>query len=332
MLVLSMQGEFVTQLGCVALTGFDTFWGVELAQRLRRRQGPLRVVGIDLECPLRGSDGIDFFHLDLMDEFAEEALAEILLKTGAEAVVHLGYRTSPTRFPEADRSLNVEGTAKVLGAVQEAGVSKLVVASSTMLYGARPDNPNFLIESQPLRGNRESSYLKGRIDAEEQVRTFASHALGTEVTVLRSAWAMGPRYTDEITAFFSREFVPTCLGYDPLLQFVAEDDLLAVYEAAVCESHPGVFNVVAQGVLPLSTLLALAGRKRCPLPTPLFDRWPRLSAWTDSPDPTSSFYDYLRYLWVADGEHGWAEFGELRYTTREAWISFVSAAHVERYR
>ena len=37
-------------------------------------------------------------------------------------------------------------------------------------------------------------------------------------------------------------------------------------------------------------------------------------------------------LWVADGRKGWDAFGEPVYTTKEAWISFVSARRMRRYR
>ncbi len=49
-------------------------------------------------------------------------------------------------------------------------------------------------------------------------------------------------------------------------------------------------------------------------------------------DPPEGFYDYLRYLWVADGQRGWDAFGEPVYTTREAWLSFVSTRRMRRYR
>ena len=57
-----------------------------------------------------------------------------------------------------------------------------------------------------------------------------------------------------------------------------------------------------------------------------------LASRAQSGDPPAGFYDYLRYLWVADGERGWNAFGEPVYTTREAWISFVSARRMRRYR
>ena len=51
-----------------------------------------------------------------------------------------------------------------------------------------------------------------------------------------------------------------------------------------------------------------------------------------SGDRPEGFYDYLRYLWVADGRRGWAAFGDPVYSTREAWMAFVSSRHMRRYR
>ena len=48
-------------------------------------------------------------------------------------------------------------------------------------------------------------------------------------------------------------------------------------------------------------------------------------------DLPAGFFDYLRYLWIADGDRGWKAFGEPVYTTKEAWISFVSSRRMERF-
>ena len=38
-----------------------------------------------------------------------------------------------------------------------------------------------------------------------------------------------------------------------------------------------------------------------------------------------AIFDYLKYIWVADGRRTWETLGKPGYTTREAWISFVTA-------
>jgi hypothetical protein len=61
-------------------------------------------------------------------------------------------------------------------------------------------------------------------------------------------------------------------------------------------------------------------------------RFLRLLSQSQTGDPPGAFWDYLRYLWVADGERGWEEFGPPVYSTREAWAAFVSARLMSRYR
>jgi UDP-glucose 4-epimerase len=88
----------------------------------------------------------------------------------------------------------------------------------------------------------------------------------------------------------------------------------------------------SSGVVPLSTLLRLAGKRILPLPSPLLYRMTYYPSQAQTGDPPAAFYDYLRWLWVADGSRGFDAFGEPFYTTKEAWISFVSSRRMRRYR
>ena len=152
------------------------------------------------------------------------------------------------------------------------------------------------------------------------------------MTVLRPCWIMGPRHSDPVVSYFEPSLVPTLLGYDPLLQFVHEEDCLRVFEKAVLERHPGVYNVVGRDVLPLSTLLRAAGKRSLPVLPRLLHRLRAVPSQAQTGDRPEGFYDYLRYLWVAAGEKGFAAFGEPEYSTREAWMSFVSSRRMRRYR
>ena len=154
----------------------------------------------------------------------------------------------------------------------------------------------------------------------------------TRVTVLRPCWIMGPNYVDSVVRYFGRPVVPTLLGHDPLMQFVHEDDCLHAFEAATLRNHPGVFNVVGRGVLPLSTILRAGGKRLLRIPAAVLYRLHYYPSRAQTGDGPEGFYDYLRYLWVADGTRGWASFGEPEYSTREAWMSFVSSQRMRRYR
>ncbi len=316
----------------VAITGLQTFVGGGLARRLVRRAPALRVVGLDRQRPFALDEPVRFRPVDLTEPTAAASLAEILAAESVEALVHAAFRTDPTRDRALDHELETIGSLHVMNACAAAKVRRLVVASSTMLYGPWPDNPNFLSERHPLRGHPDAHAVANRIEVERLLADWSARHPDVEVTVLRACWAIGPTISNRVVRHFSLPIVPLPLGHDPLLQLVHEEDLLDAFERAVSESHPGVYNVVGRGVLPLSTLFRLAGRRTLPLPPPLLHRLAYHAAPGQSGDPPAAFYDYLRHLWVADGERGWDAFGEPTYSTKEAWISFVSSRRMRRYR
>jgi len=318
--------------GVIAVTGLGTFIGRNLVERLLEREPELRIVGLDQRRPFRLHPRVTFHRVDLTEPTADGRIAEILSEERAEALVHTAFRTEPTPDVEMDHEIETIGSLHVMNACAAAKVGRLVVASTTMLYGPRPDNPNFLSEAHPLRGHPDAHCVQNRVEMESLLARWTEQHPDTEVTVLRPCWIFGPSYWDHVVRFFSLPVVPMVLGRDPLMQLLHEDDCLRAFEQATLQPHPGVYNVVGRGVLPLSTILRLAGKRIAPLPAPLLYRMAYYPAQSQTGDPPAGFYDYLRYLWVADGEKGWDAFGEPQYTTKEAWISFVSARRMRRYR
>lgn len=316
----------------IAITGLGTFLGQRLVQRLHAHEDAPDIVGLDWKQPLRLVGNVGFHEVDLTDPVADARLADVLREERIDAVVHLAFRRFPTRDLEYDHDLETLGSLHVMSACAAAKVQRLVVESTTMAYGARPDNPNFLTEAHPLRGHAGAHNVQNRVEVEEILRSWSARHPEVELTVLRHCWVMGPSWFDRTVEFFEAHRIPTVLGCDPLLQFVHEEDLLDVFERAATESHPGVFNVVGRGVAPLSTLLAQAGKRALPLPRALLYRTAWLASQSASGDPPEGFFDYLRYLWVADGERGWREFGEPLYSTREAWAAFVGSRRMRHYR
>jgi UDP-glucose 4-epimerase len=316
----------------IAITGLRSFVGRRLLRRVRDAEPAVQLVGVDVQRPYGLDPAVRFHALDLAEPTADGRLAELFQKEGVEAVLHAAFRSQPRADLEADHEFETIGSLHLLHACAAARVRRLVVASSTMLYGARPDNPNFLSEEHPLRGHAGAHNVRNRAEVEALVAAWRERHPDVEVTVLRPCWVMGPSYEDAVTRYFARSLVPTLMGYDPLLQFVHEEDCLRAYEIALLDGRPGVFNVVGRGVLPLTTLLRTAGKRPLPIPAPLLYRLGSYPSEVQTGDPPAGFYDYLRYLWVADGARGWAAFGEPEYTTLEAWMSFVSSRRMRRYR
>lgn len=316
----------------VAVTGLGTFLGQRVAERLASRVPRMRVVGLDVRRPHRLERKIAFERIDLTDPRSHEQLADVLTRERVEVVLHTAFRRDPTPDIEMDHELETVGSLHLLHACAAAKVPRIVLASSTMLYGPRADNPLYLSESHPLRGHPDAHCVCNRVEVESLFARFASTHPEASVTVLRCAWIMGPTYSDRVVRHFARAIVPTVLGYDPLVQFVHEEDCLDAFEQAVVDDHRGTFNVVAPEPLPLSTILRAGGAIAAPLPPAILYRVRDLAARAATGDPPAAFYDYLRWPWIADGERGWTVFGQPAYTTREAWIAFVSSRRLRQYR
>ncbi len=318
----------------IAITGATGFLGSNLLSLLRTDEHFERIVVLDINKPPLPVRKTRYYKTDLTEPNCDARLAEIFRKENVRQVVHLAFLQGPQRNNGYAHELEVIGTLHLLHACAQQNVERLVTATTTMVYGALPDNPNFLTEDMPLRAGRDFEYIGNRVEAEELLARFAAKHTKTQVTVLRPAMTLGPRLRTYITRFFSRPLIPTAMGYDPLLQFVHEDDVLDVLRRVVeGEAGGGIFNLSGEGVLPLSTLLRVGGKWN--LATPSFALYPGVgAAWFAGaslvPPP---FLDYLRYLCVADPNLAREKLGfSPRHSTRDTWLEFTGEERLRRFR
>jgi UDP-glucose 4-epimerase len=319
----------------VAVTGASSFLGANLVGALGEDERVDRVVALDLRVDagaLAGSAKTHAYEVDLTQPTAEARLAEILAAERVDTLVHLAFLASPSHGSAWAHELESLGTMQLLVAARKAHVRKLVAWSQTLLYGAHPSNPNFLTEKHPLRADVTEQFFADKIEAEAEARKYARSA-GSVATILRTAPILGPRVHNYLTRYLARRIVPTMMGFDPLLQFLHEADAVAAFKLAVLFDTPGTFNIVGDGVLPLSTVIKLAGRVAVPVPHPIARPFAALGWVAQVAEAPPSFLAYLRFLCVADGQRAREKMGFLpAYTTREALADFTSAQRLRDVR
>ena len=317
----------------VALTGAASFLGRNLIGVLEEDDSIARIVAIDVDAPETAGRKTRLYEVDLTQPGAEVRVAEIFAAEAVDTVVHLAFLASPSHAPAYAHELESVGTMRVITACRSARVRKLVQWSTTLLYGALPTNPNFLSERHGLRADQDDAFFADKIAAEVEANRFAARTTGAVVTILRTAPILGPTVRNYLTRYLARKIVPTMMGFDPLVQFLHEVDAIAAFKRAIDRDSPGTFNIVAEGVLPLSTVVKLSGRLGLPVPHPIA-RTAIHAMWVAQlAEAPSSFIDYLRFLCVADGEKAQREFGFVAaYTTREALVDFVSAQRLRDVR
>jgi UDP-glucose 4-epimerase len=247
----------------VLITGVSRFWGCRLAQRLERHPSIERIVAVDTATPAAELERTDFVRADIR----HSVIGRMLGALGIDTVVHAGLIVDPQRAdPRTMHETNVIGTMNLIAACSGADspVRKLVVKSSTAVYGAEAEDPSIWSEDMP-RANPRDTFTRDLEEVEGYVRDFSVRRTDATTTVLRFANVLGATHSTPFSRLFDRRIVPTVAGFDPRLQFVHEDDAVTVLEHAVLHDRPGLYNVAGAGVVVLSQAIATMGHVNAPV-------------------------------------------------------------------
>ena len=246
----------------VLITGIAGGQGRLLARRLAENY---EVCGVDRAEWDEAPRGIRVHTVDLRKKKFEDVIRTEL----PSAIVHMGF----VRHFRADAStrhdVNVRGTKQLLDHCVNHGVQKLVVLSSSYVYGAFPENPYFMDEDQPLSGSRSYPEIRDLVEVDTLASAFLWRYPHIRTCVLRPVNALGYTVHSMIAEYLRQRTVPTVMGFDPMMQFIHEEDVSEAIGLALEHGLQGVFNVVGPGEVPLHTAIRESGGRAVPLPEPL---------------------------------------------------------------
>jgi UDP-glucose 4-epimerase len=235
----------------ILVTGVAGYWGSRVAKRLSLEKN-VHVIGLDRLEPVEATEGLDFIQADIRSRL----LTDLLEAEQVDTVFHLQF-AERAELSEKTSDLNVMGAMNLFGSCAKAGVKKIIVRSSTSVYGAHPDNSAFLTEGTPLRGSRRYGYTRDLLELEAFVNGFRRQSPGTKVVMLRFANIVGPTADSPMIRFLNVRMPIVLLGFDPLIQIIQEDDVVEALVYGLRSEVSGVYNIAAPGALPLSKVLRL---------------------------------------------------------------------------
>ncbi|MFE7188609.1 NAD-dependent epimerase/dehydratase family protein [Kitasatospora sp. NPDC057541] len=285
----------------VAVTGAAGVLGERVAARLVASPGVKRVLAVD---DRRGEvPGVQWRVLDVRDPAVAERLA------GVDVVVHLAMDLGMESDPRARSAYNVRGAQTVLTAAAAAGVHRVVLCTSAMVYGALADNEVPLAEDSELRATEEASLVGDLLEIERLARRAPRAHPGLQVTVLRPAVVVGPGVDTVLTRHFEAPRLLVVAGSRPCWQFCHVDDLAAALEYAALGLVEGEVTVGCDGWLEQEDVERLSGIRRMELPASLaLGTAARLHRLGLTPAPAGDLA-YTMYPWVVSGsrlhEAGW---------------------------
>jgi len=252
----------------VLITGVSSFLGLRLAKRLESDDSIDHLVGVDLHEPPIPVEGMEFVRVDIRNPL----IARVLEATKADTVVHTNVASTPRRVGGRSqmKENNVIGTMQLLAAAQRAErVRKVIMKSSTAVYGYGAREPSILAEDHAAHQVDLRGYGKDCAEAEQYVRDFGRRRPDVDLTILRTQNVLGPTVRTSITQYLSLPVIPSALGFDPRLQFLHEEDAVdALYQAIASETSSGIFNIAADGIVYLSKAARLLGKVQVPILLP----------------------------------------------------------------
>lgn len=222
------------------ITGGSGFLGINLARYLLERGHTVRTI-----------DLVEFDYADVKDRVdavigdIRDAAAMARVSEGIDVVVHTAAAL-PLYSPEDIRTTDIDGTRRVLEAAEKAGADRVVMISSTAVYGIPDHHP--LFEDDPMVG--VGPYGEAKIAAEGVCLEFRER--GMCVPVIRPKSFVGPERLGVFALFY--DWARTGHGF-PMIgsgrnryQLLDVEDLCdAIYLCSKlpCEVASDTFNIGA---------------------------------------------------------------------------------------
>lgn len=310
----------------VLITGADGFLGRSIVAALARSGECDLLVAQDVrDVPQeRRLAGVVYEQQDVRDP----QLVENFKKHRVDTVVHLAAIVTPGRKSsrEFEYSVDVQGTQNVLQACVTAHVEHLLVSSSGAAYGYHADSPDWLVETDPLRGNEVFAYSHHKRLVEESLELYRRVQPALKQTVFRIGTILGEQVDNQITALFEKPRLIAIRGSKSPFVFIWDEDVTGAFLHALRGGIEGTYNLAGDGALSVHEIAALLRKRTREFPAPLLQS----ALWIGSRLGVSRYgpeqLDFLRYRPVLDNRRLKNELGYVPgKTSREAFLAFVAA-------
>jgi UDP-glucose 4-epimerase len=280
----------------VLVTGAAGYVGSLTLDALRGHEREIeRIVALDVrEVPATlQSGGIEH----VVGDITEMDLESLLRERGVDTVVHLAsvVRIPPGAGEDFAYRVDVVGTKRVIDACVAAGVSRLVVTSSGAAYGYHADNPAWIDEDAPLRGNEGIPYSRHKRLVEEMLAACRREHSEISQLVLRAGTIIGEGTRSPVTDLFEGPVVLGVAGSDSPFVFIWDRDLVAVILLGVLSDRQGVYNLAGGGAMSPRRIAKRLGKTYVPVPAVVL----KSALWTLHAVGRSTrgpeYVDFLRY-------------------------------------
>lgn len=257
----------------VLITGAGGYVGSLITQSLSKgthdEKGftPEKIIALDVrDCPpqLKDLPRVTFIKNDVRGP----ELVQIIEQYKPNVVCHLASIVTPGKNSnrEFEYSVDVLGTKNVLDACVKSGVEKVIITSSGAAYGYHPDNPMWLKEDHPLRGNKEFAYSDHKRLVEEMLKEYREKHPELKQLIFRPGAVIGLTVKNQITDLFEKPVIMGIAGSDSPFTFIWDQDVVNVLIKGIATDASGAYNLAGDGALTMKQIAHILKKPYLPIP------------------------------------------------------------------
>ena len=300
----------------ILITGSEGYIGQRLISALADNY---KIVGVDIRPPSKQL--YPYYEMDIRDA----QLSDVMAKHNITHVVHLASVMQASDDRARDYDIDVNGTANVLNCCINNQVKHITVTSSGAAYGYHADNPDWLNEQAPLRGNDHFAYSQHKRLIEEMLVEYRVTHPALHQLVLRPGTVLGKHTNNQITHLFTKSKLLGIKGSPSPFVFIWDEDVVKVITKGVTESLTGQFNLAGDGAMTMAEIAHVLNKPLMQVPAAVIAGILKIGHALGLTQYSAEQVDFLRYRPVLDNRALKTVFGYVpQKTSREVFDFYVA--------
>ncbi len=238
----------------ILVTGAEGYIGKKLIKKFIDNSGNIEtVIGIDIKnSDDYAKENFHFVQCDILSDVPGRLIEKYKINT----IVHLASIVKAPKGMTTEQmyKIDVEGTRKLYESAIKNKVNQFIITTSGASYGYYKDNPQWIEETDAIRGNDEFAYSRHKKLIEEMLRDYRNQHEYPKQLILRPGTILGKGVSNQITDIFERSVVTGIKNAKTPFVFIWDEDVINIIYKGIFEEKSGIYNLAGDGYLTLSEI------------------------------------------------------------------------------
>ena len=254
----------------ILITGGGGYIGSKTIEALlQQKSRPQQIISMDVRAVPMEQQQNNVIYVE--EDIRSGRIFDIIKKYKIDTVIHLASIVTPGKNSnrEFEYSVDVKGTRNILEACVAHNVEQLILTSSGAAYGYHSDNPEWIKEDDPLRGNQEFAYSDHKRIVEEILAEYRKKYPKLKQLIFRPGTILGKGVKNQITNLFEQKILINVSGADSRFVIIWDMDVAQCIVDGLLQRKTGIYNLAGSGTLNMKQIGKILKKPVLTLPSGL---------------------------------------------------------------